>query len=314
VEHRVVVIGDRAAFERLGRTFQATSRAVVGWVANDDAAPARMGDVHVFRRLADARDFFPTAAVVATATDTHLAVAQHTVSLGCHVLVEPPLDLNLEGVQELRRLVRERAVVAAVGYPDRHYAAFQVLREALTEHRFGRPIQLIALRGVATPPAGSVVQHVLTHLLNLGEWLLGPIDQLTADAGRLAEEDSTAEDTAHVLARHGKVFAVYAAHQPQRPSEMVVTVNCTQGTMRAELPENRLRWMTDATGQWSEEVFTQLDEAAVQLEQAHQFLNAIEGRAARLCTLDQAVQTLRVNRAVLASAERRVWVRNESKS
>ena len=67
--------------------------------------------------------------------------------------------------------------------------------------------------------------------------------------------DVAVEDTAHVLARHGRMLAVYAINQHQLPRETSVTIHCAGGTVRAELPENRLLWMTESGGKWSEQLF-----------------------------------------------------------
>jgi predicted dehydrogenase len=243
------------------------------------------------------------------------------------VLIDPPLGVTLHGVEMLRYQAQLHSQIVAVGFPDRQYAAFQVLKEALLEQRFGRPLQMVATRGCHVPTelpnysntdyalhlrGGGAVQHALSHLINLGEWLLGPVNRLVADADRLALADVTVEDTAHVLARHGRMLAVYALHQHQAVRETCITVNCVGGTVRAQLPENNLKWMTEPNGQWSEQMFDPMEPSAAQIETTQQFLNAIEGLPARLCTLDQGLQTLRVCRAVLASVQQKVWVGGES--
>jgi hypothetical protein len=43
-------------------------------------------------------------------------------------------------------------------------------------------------------------------------------------------------------------------------------------------------------------------------QQAHALLDALEGKAPVLCTLDEAAATLRVNLAILAAAEQRCWI------
>ena len=43
------------------------------------------------------------------------------------------------------------------------------------------------------------------------------------------------------------------------------------------------------------------------INQAHMFLDAVEGKRPPVCTLDEGVHTLRVNLAVLASLESRSW-------
>ena len=67
------------------------------------------------------------------------------------------------------------------------------MKAALDSGRFGRPVQLVAVCGQHFPtyrPAyreiyyrdratgGGAIQDAITHVLNLGEWLIGPVDRL----------------------------------------------------------------------------------------------------------------------------------------
>jgi predicted dehydrogenase len=326
VDHRVLVIGSRRHCERHGRALRATERARVAWVITGADSEAERAEFTVFNRLEAARSFMPTAAVVATDASTRVETAVEALLTGLHVLVDAPLSVSLDGVDALRQQAQMRPLIVAVGYPDRDHPLFQVLREALREQRFGPPLQMTACRGAPLPiecpdfaqsdfadhsRGGGAIQQSLTHLINLGEWLIGPVDRLMADADRLSLDGVSVEDSVHVLARHGRIMAAYLVNLHQLPAETVITVHCAAGTIRAELPENRLRWFTEADGKWSEQMFDPLDQAALEVEQAHQFLNAIEGLPARLCTLDQAIQTLRVNRAVIGSVQHRVWEARE---
>jgi predicted dehydrogenase len=325
VEHRVLVIGNREACERYGTILLGTDRARVAWVVSGEEGD-KSAPVTVFNRLDGSRSFRPTAAVIATDVPSRIESAGEAVLAGLHVLIVPPVGIALDGIDELRQQVLQRGRIAAVAYPDRQYAAFQVLREALLEQRFGRPLQMIAVRGSNLPSecpkydatdygdhlkGGGAVQSALTHLINVGEWLLGPVGKLVADADRLALGNVPVEDTAHVLARHGRMLAVYAINQHQLPRETTITIHCAGGTVRAELPQNRLMWMTEPDGKWSEQLFDALDTDDVELEQMHQFLNVMESKPGRLCTFDQAVQTLRVSRAIMASVKHRAWVGSE---
>jgi predicted dehydrogenase len=154
---------------------------------------------------------------------------------------------------------------------------------------------------------GGAIQDALTHLFNAGEWLLGPIDRLVADAAHRVLEGVTVEDTAHVLARHGPALASYSLNQHQAPNELTLTVVCERGTARLESHESRWRWMTEPAGAWHDEVIPPLDRDTPFVAQANAFLDAVEGRAAPHCTLEEGVQTLRANLAALASLERGAW-------
>jgi len=196
------------------------------------------------------------------------------------------------------------------------------MRRAIAEGRFGRPVVLVAVCGQHFPtyrPAfrstyyndhatgGGAIQDALTHVLNAGEWLVGPIDRLVADAARQVLDGVSVEDTAHVLARHGNLLASYSLNQHQAPNEFALTVVCERGTTRFEFHEQRWRWMTEPGNAWHEERMVPLERDTLFAAQAGLFLDAVEGGPAPPCSLDEGLQTLRVNLAALASVRARAW-------
>jgi predicted dehydrogenase len=118
---------------------------------------------------------------------------------------------------------------------------------------------------------GGAIQDALTHQINLGEWLVGPVTRLVCDAEHLALPGVQVEDTAHVLARQ------------------------------------RLRWMPAPQADWQERSFGPRERDDPFKDQAAMFLDAIEGRSEVACTLEEGWQTLRVNLAALASVRDGAW-------
>jgi predicted dehydrogenase len=123
----------------------------------------------------------------------------------------------------------------------------------------------------------------------------------------LALEGVEVEDTVHVIARHGGVMASYAMNQHQAPNESTITVVCDRGTARFEAHEHRWRWKTHTKDPWHDEAFPPLERDTSFVLQAESFLDALEGKQRVLCTLDEGLQTLRVNLALLKAAESRTW-------
>jgi predicted dehydrogenase len=58
---------------------------------------------------------------------------------------------------------------------------------------------------------------------------------------------------------------------------------------------------------WHDEPYEPLPRDGLFVAQANAFLDTVEGRAPPLCTLEEGLQTLRVNLAALASLERQTW-------
>ena len=65
--------------------------------------------------------------------------------------------------------------------------------------------------------------------------------------------------------------------------------------------------MTVPDQPWQEESHGELTRDAAFVIQAHRFLDAVEGLAPPLCTLQEGLQTLRSTLAVLASVEQGTW-------
>lgn len=323
---RVLVVGAGSIGERHVRCFAATGRATVSLCELQPQLRAAVAERY---RLQEAYEDYeaalaaqPEVVVICTPANRHIALARAAVERGCHVLIEKPLSTTSEGVDQLIAAARDRSVTAGVAYVYRCHPALAAMRRALLDGRFGRPLQVTAVCGQNFPfyrPAyreiyyrdraqgGGAVQDALTHVVNAAEWLVGPIDRLTADVVHLALEGVEVEDTAHVLARHAGVLACYSLNQHQCPNEISITVACQRGAARFEYHRNRWRWCNEPGEQWHDEASQPLERDTLFTAQAAAFLDAVEHGAPPLCSLEEARQTLLANLAILKSAEERHW-------
>ena len=324
---RVAVVGVGSIGERHVRCFAATGRAeVVACEVNAGlrvAVAGRYGLARSYETLDAAVADGIDAAVIATPAHLHVPLATAAVRAGVPVLVEKPLSTTIHGVADLRRAAADAGVPAGVAYVYRAHPVLAAMRVAVRSGRFGEPVQVVATCGQHFPlyrPAyrdiyykdrstgGGAVQDALTHVLNAGEWLAGPVTAVAADVGHLVLDGVDVEDTAHVLARHGLVMGCYSLNQHQAPNEVTITVVCRGGTARFESHANRWRWAAEPGGPWTDEAFPALERDALFVAQANAFLDAVDGTAGPLCPLADGVRTLRVNLAVLAAADGRRWV------
>jgi predicted dehydrogenase len=333
--HHVLIIGVGSIGERHVRCFQMTGRAEVSFVEINDTLRTTISErygVRGFENLEAAVSAHAdpnhgaaprvTAAVIATPAHLHLQIATRLAEAGIHLLIEKPLSTGTEGFDALARVVSQRELVVGVAYVLRCFPALAAMREALRSGRFGQPVEIVVACGQHFPtyrPAyrdtyyvnratgGGAIQDALTHMLNAGEWLVGPIERLVADAAHCVLEGVTVEDTVHVLARHGKVLGSYSLNQHQAPNEVTLTVICERGTVRWETHASRWRWMLLPDDPWHDEPYEAHPRDAAFITQANRFLDAVEGRASVACSLDEGLQTLRVNLAALASVDHGCW-------
>jgi predicted dehydrogenase/NAD(P)-dependent dehydrogenase (short-subunit alcohol dehydrogenase family) len=321
----ILIIGVGSIGLRHVRCFQSTGRVRLAICeTNPDLRQRVAEEFHVAQyadldaALADKHD----AAVIATPAPLHVPIAMRLAEAGMHLLVEKPLSTSLDGIDALRETIAKRGLVAAVAYVYRSHPILRAMREAIASGRFGRPVQVVGVSGQHFPtyrPAyreiyyrdratgGGAIQDALTHVLNAAEWLVGPVDRVLADAEHKVLEGVEVEDTVNVLTRHGEVMGCYSLNQHQAPNELTLTVICEHGTARFEPHRQRWRWMTEPGDDWHDESTPPLPRDAMFINQANGFLDAIEGRAPAPCSLEEGLQTLRVNLAALASSEAKTW-------
>jgi predicted dehydrogenase len=326
--HRVLVIGVGSIGERHVRCFQDTSRADLAICESEGTrreSVARQYGVeerfaHLDEALAASRPF--DIAVVCTPADQHVELAIRLATAGIHLLIEKPLSTSFVGVDRLRHVVADKQIVAGVAYVYRHHPALAAMRDAIVRRQFGRPVELVATCGQHFPtyrPAyrdiyyahrgsgGGAVQDALTHILNAGQWLVGRVDRLVADADHQVLPGVAVEDTVHVLTRHGDVMGSYSLNQHQAPNEVTISLICDQGTARFEYHLNRWRWMTQPHDPWHDEPVELPARDQLFEIQAHHFLDCVERGGTLACSVREAVHTLEINLAILASIESGTW-------
>ena len=325
-QHKVLVIGVGSIGERHLRCFQTTGRAAVSLCeTNPDLRQKIAGQYKVDRAFADFDSALadgPTAAVIATPAPLHIPMATRLANAGAHLLIEKPLSTSVEGIDALKDVVHRKNLTAAVAYVWRAHPVLREMKEAIDSGAFGRPLHLIVQCGQHFPtfrPAyrniyyrdramgGGAIQDAMTHMLNAGEWLAGPIDRLAADAAHQALEGVEVEDTVNVITRQGGVLGCYSLNQHQAPNELTMTVACERGTCRLENHNTRWQSMAAPGDAWVNHQHPPMERDTMFIAQANAFLDTMEGRAKPLCTIDEGLHTLRCNLAALNSLTSDAW-------
>jgi predicted dehydrogenase len=272
--HSILVIGVGSIGERHLRCFLNTGRAKVSFVETNadlrEMIANRYPDAEVIAELNEAANAGITAAVVATPAPSHVPLALEMVARGIHVLIEKPLSVSFDGIDALSAAVKQHKTVAAVGYVYRAHPALAEMRQAILSGRFGQPLEIVAVAGqhfATYRPAyaktyyssrasgGGAVQDALTHVLNAGQWLAGPIDRIVADAAHQSLPEVDVEDTVHVISRHGSVLGSYSLNQHQAANEVTITVIGESGMARFETHECRWRSMQKPDEPWKDHCF-----------------------------------------------------------
>lgn len=91
------------------------------------------------------------AVIVATPTPTHHEITMKAVALGKHVFCEKPIARTVEQGREMVQAVAEKSVIGIVGQVVRYTPAYELMRDAINDSRWGKLLHL-RLNRVASGP------------------------------------------------------------------------------------------------------------------------------------------------------------------
>lgn len=326
---KLLVIGTGSIGERHLRCLQSTGRCDMALCEPMKTRRSEVAERYgidpslAFENLEDALSSTSfDAAVVAVPAPFHIPMGIQLAKAGIHIMMEKPLSLSLEGVDEFKKLTEAKEIVVAIGYTHRAHPAMIGLKKLLDSEKFGRPLELRADMGqpfAVIRPAypnvyfadpkmgGGSIQDMLTHFYSIGDWLLGPMDRIVTHAKHMALPGVEVEDTVHSLADHGGIMATYAQNLTQAQNEVTTTVICEHGSIRANYRKKRVSWITEPDGKWNHEPYTMENIDEIYVRQNNAFLDAMEKKGNVLCTLEEGIRTLKVNLASLKSAKTFTW-------
>jgi UDP-N-acetylglucosamine 3-dehydrogenase len=176
--------------------------------------PADLGNIPFLRQVSDLQKLDFEAAVIATTTATHFAVASQLIEMGKHVLIEKPIASTFDQGQKLVGLARDKGTKLAVGHVERFNPAVRKLREVIAEGWLGTPIHFSFTRVGGYPETLMQGNNVILDLA------VHDIDLLRSMVGRLRLESSIChstwregvDDTAEIFLRAADSGASASVH------------------------------------------------------------------------------------------------------
>lgn len=195
------------------------------------------------------------AVVVLTPPNAHLEMVQRAAHAGKHVLVEKPLEIDLNRANALVQACDTAGVTLAVMLQHRLREAALGLRALIVSGELGELVSAGAFvrwwrpqsyydepgRGTLARDGGGVLITQAIHTLDLMLSLIGMPERVTGSAGTSAVHRMEGEDTAAALLHYGNgavaVVQATTAAYPGFPER--IELNFTQGTATLEGGEMR---------------------------------------------------------------------------
>ena len=274
--------------------------------------------------LATALSGRPSAVVIANPTALHMETALAAVDAGCHLFVEKPVAHSWLGIPELRKEVIDRGLVAATGFQFRFHPLLRTAKRWLEEGRLGTIISCRARYGEYLPGwhpgedyrngysarvgLGGGPVLTLSHPFDYLRWLLGNVRSVGGATAKLSLLEIDTEDTAQAVLRFGSgAIGTVELDYVQHPREHSLQIVGEAGILRLDFDEEALDFVP-ADGEESLRISAPsgFERNTMFVDEMRNFLAAVLGLEAPVCTLDDGIRALEISLAVhRSSAERR---------
>ena len=146
------------------------------------------------------------------------------------MIVEKPLEITLKRCDQLIRECEKHGVVLSTIFPSRFHQSSVELKRAIEADRFGRltigdayvkwfrPQSYYdsgAWRGTWQLDGGGALMNQAVHSVDLLQWLMGPVAEVSAHTDTLAHERIAVEDCAVATLRFAS--GRWGSSRPARP-------------------------------------------------------------------------------------------------
>ncbi len=153
---------------------------------------------------------------VATPSGLHLDGAVAAANAKKHVIVEKPLEITPERCAQIVEACRKNGVQLSGVFPSRYHESAKLVKKAMEEGRFGKiafaDAQIKwyrsqeyydsgAWRGTWKMDGGGCLMNQGIHAIDLLQWFMGPVEEVSAYSATLGHERIEVEDTAAAILR-----------------------------------------------------------------------------------------------------------------
>lgn len=189
---------------------------------------------------------------IATPSGDHLPPAIQAMEAGCNVILEKPVEIQLDRIDRL--IARSKELGRRLGYisQNRWNDAHRALKDAADQGRFGR----IAWAGCFTPwyrpdkyyedgggwrgtwalDGGGAIMNQSIHAIDLLQWIAGPIKKVAAFASSRIHPKIETEDTgsATVMFENGAFGTIVGSTAMYPGSQVRIEIGGENGTAVSE--------------------------------------------------------------------------------
>jgi len=199
--------------------------------------------------------------IVTTPSGAHMEPAVAAANAGKHVVVEKPLEINLERCDKIIDACERNKVLLCTIFPSRFGDANQELKKAIDAGRFGRltlgetackwwrPQSYYdegGWKGTQALDGGGALMNQAIHNVDLLQWMMGPVTHIAGFTAMLAHQRIEVEDTAVACVRfkNGALGVIQATTSVWPGLPKTIAIHGDKGSAVIE-QDDLLRWEFD---------------------------------------------------------------------
>ena len=262
----------------------------------------------------------PDVVFITNPTAFHMPVALAAAEHGCHLFIEKPVSHTLEGCETLASLVRQRELVAMVGYNLRFHPTLKTVREIILRGRIGKILSARAWIGqylpdwhpgedhlagyMARPELGGGVILTLSHELDYLYWLFGEVTRVTAVSARPECLEMSTESLAEITMEFengilGHVHLDCLRRTPARGCDIVGT----DGTLQVDLLKSKILVYSPGVSEPTVIALPLRDSNAMYLDEVTDFLGCVVTKEVPGVSLEEGIAVLKIALAAHRAAQ-----------
>ena len=250
----------------------------------------------------------PDVVFICSPPALHMQQAEAAILAGAHVMVEKPLALDMESLQKVMKLAKERNRMVSVALCNRYHKGLERVAQIIQSGKLGKIVNINSAMGEFFPdsrPDYKQTYYVkyngcfeLIHAVDYTIWLAGgQLSQIYGICGSDADLGFESPDNAMIIFRtDSNVTCSVNLAFYQTPTRCELFVYGTNGSceLRYTHTEYTLRTYTRESGCWQEERVTDLYRNMMFEAENREFLESVVTGQYRGCSMEDAARAVQV--------------------
>ena len=167
-----------------------------------------------YSSLKEACNFRPEIAIIANPAPFHIEVAQELVNIGCHLFIEKPISIDMEGINDLIEIACAKNVLIQLGYNLRFNESLVHFKSLILDSKIGKVLSVRSEIGQYLPKwrlnfdyraavsarkkLGGGVLLELSHEFDYLRWIFGEVTNVSAIVCKQSDLEIDVEDSAFI--------------------------------------------------------------------------------------------------------------------